>query len=285
MSKLYQQIADKIVIAMENGVRPWEECYSVTRSGFAKRVTGDDYRGINRLLLTFAMIEKDYQCPVWMTFNQAKKLGGGVRKGEKASLSLFFKPLETTDEETGEDKTIPIARTNMVFNVEQIDGLPEDFMDKHNATPKHYDNNPLERAEAFIKATKANVIHKDGTPSYKPSTDEIFMPAINQFKTAEQYYATYLHELAHWTAHRDRLNRPILSEFSRVNYSKEELCAELTAAFLCPSIGVKPLIDEEHAPYLAGYIKLLKDEPGAFITACSQAEKAADYLRGLQADE
>ena len=285
MSKLYKQIADKILIAMESGVRPWEECYSVTRLGFAQRVTGDDYRGINRFLLTFAMIEKGYQNPVWMTFNQARKLGGCVRKGETASLSLFFKPIETKDEETGEDKTIPMAKANRVFNVEQIDGLDDDFMEKYQASLKQYDNTPSMRAEAFIKATQANVIQQDGIPCYKPSTDEVFMPAINQFKTAEQYYATYLHELAHWTAHRDRLNRPILAEFSKVNYFKEELCAELTAAFLCPSIGIKPLIDDEHAPYLDGYIKLLKDEPRAFVTACSQAEKAADFLRDLQTGE
>lgn len=282
MSNLYQQIADKILKALESGVRPWECCYSVTQAGFALRATGEPYRGINRFLLTFAMIENQYTHPVWMTFNQAKKLGGCVRKGEKASLSLFFKPLETIDEDTQEAKVIPVAKRNMVFNVEQIDGLNEDFLARFNANPMLHENTPQERAEAFIQAIPANIVQRNGTPAFRPSTDEIFMPAITQFLSSEHYYATFLHELGHWSGHRDRLNRETLTVFSAVNYNKEELCAELTAAFLCPSLGIEPLVDHEHAPYIDGYIKLLKNEPKAFITACSQAEKAADYLKSLQ---
>ena len=108
------------------------------------------------------------------------------------------------------------------------------------------------------------------------------MPPMHQFKTSEQYYATYLHELAHWSGHRDRLNRISLLENTPANYYREELYAELAASFLCPGIGIEPLIDQEHAPYLQHYIQLLEAEPRTFITACSQAEKAADYLKGFQ---
>jgi antirestriction protein ArdC len=108
------------------------------------------------------------------------------------------------------------------------------------------------------------------------------MPNIKKFRTSEHYYATFFHELAHWTMHKSRLNRPILQEWNKTNYYKEELCAELTASFLCPSVGIEPLIDDEHAPYLSHYIDLLKDDPKAFMTACAQAEKAADFLKAYQ---
>ena len=108
------------------------------------------------------------------------------------------------------------------------------------------------------------------------------MPGICQFKTSEQYYATYLHELGHWTGHRDRLNRTSLVTDNQTNYYREELCAELTASFLCPELGIEPLIDEEHVPYLQHYIQLLEHDPRAFVHACSQAEKAADYLKCFQ---
>lgn len=281
---VYEQIANKILETMESGVRPWEQCYSVSQQGFAKRVTGEDYRGINRILLTLAMWEKGYRHPVWMTFNQAKKMGGRVRKGEKASLSVFFKMLtvDEIDPETGEQKEVPMVKTNMVFNVEQIDNLDDEVISGFLPALKENDNTPIEQAEAFIAKIPAQIIEANDTPKYIPSKDLVSMPSITQFITSEHYYATFLHELAHWTMHKSRLNRPILQEWNKTNYFKEELCAELTASFLCPSVGIEPLIDAEHAPYLKHYIDLLKDEPKAFMTACAQAEKAADYLRAYQ---
>lgn len=283
---VYEQISTKILEALEAGVRPWEQCYSVAQQGFAKRVTGDDYRGINRLLLTLAMWEKGYRHPVWMTFNQAKKMGGMVRKGEKASLSVFFKMLEVKDidEATGERKEIPMAKTNMVFNVEQIDGLDEAFTAGFLTQEDDVDNSPIEKAEAFIAKIPATIIEANETPKYIPSKDLVSMPNIKKFTSSEHYYATFLHELAHWTMHESRLNRPILKEWNQVNYHKEELCAELTASFLCPEVGIEPLIDDEHAPYIAGYIELLNNEPKAFMTACAQAERAAEYLKAYQTE-
>ena len=108
------------------------------------------------------------------------------------------------------------------------------------------------------------------------------MPPLNAFSSSNHYYATFLHELAHWSGHQDRLNRLTLVERTPENYYREELCAELTASFLCPTLGIEPLIDEEHAPYLQHYILLLQNDPKAFVKACAQAEKAADYLKSFQ---
>ena len=282
---LYKDIADQIIAALAQGVRPWEECYSVSRSGFAKRITGEDYKGINRVLLTLAMWEKEYQHPVWMTFNQARKQGGTVRKGEKASLSLFFKPLEVGEEdpESGERTTIPMARRNLVFNVEQIDELSDEFKSKFlPKADEQHTHSPIEKAETFISHVPADTIEADRIPCYIPSKDLVSMPALNRFKTPEQYYATYFHELAHWTKHKSRLNRP--AKAGQEGYALEELTAEITASFVCPLVGIEPLIHEEHAPYLEHYITLLNDEPQAFLKACSQAEKAADYLKAYQPD-
>ena len=281
-AELYQTIAANILNALKTGTRPWEQCYSVSKHHYPIRITGDNYRGINRLILLITMQHKGYSSPLWMTFNQAKQLGASVRKGEKPTLSLFFKPLEFEDEDNGETQQAWMARANRVFNADQIHHLPEELLQKLTPPPVEYDNTPTERAEAFIQNIPATCLDHDGVPAFSPKPDVIYMPTIRQFKTGEQYYATYLHELGHWTGHRDRLNRTSLVQACTENYHREELCAELTASFLCPELGIEPLIDQEHAPYLQHYIQLLEHDPRAFIHACSQAEKAADYLKCFQ---
>ena len=281
---LYKEIADKILVSLMKGVRPWESCYSVgTGSGFATRVTGDQYKGINRMLLTMAMWEAGYTHPVFMTFNQARELGGSINKGEKSHLSVFFKQheIDEIDPMTGEKKIVPVIKGNRVFNVAQISGLSDAFLSKFINKVEINDFNPIERAEAFIKNLPVEILEKDSTPCYIPSKDIICMPKIGQFKTVEQYYATLLHEEIHSTGHKSRLNR-FETERNKKSYAKEEVTAELGAAFLLPSLGLEPLIDDEHSPYINDYIQVLKDDPKAFLTACSKAEKAADWLIACQ---
>jgi antirestriction protein ArdC len=283
MSKeIYKEIADKILKALEGGVRPWVQCYAVSKGGFAKRVTGADYRGTNRFLLTIEQWEKGYSSNVWMTYNQARKLKANVRKGEKSSLSLFYRKITKKDDKTGEEETYAAVRRTPVFNADQIDNLPEGFLDKFIEPLPEYDNTPSERADSFIKNIPAVIETKDTIPCFIPSLDKIHMPAIKQFKTAEQYYGTALHELVHYSGAKKRLNRIFKYDTDKKNYHAEELTAELGAAMLLPSVGIRPLVDEEHAPYLAGYIKLLKEDPQAFVKACSKAEEAADYLKSFQ---
>jgi antirestriction protein ArdC len=283
---VYEKVAGKILEALEAGVRPWDQCYSVSKSCFPMRSTGDEYRGINRFLLLYAMHESEFTSPMFMTFNQARKLGGSVRKGEKASLSLFYSTLEV--EEVGKDdpKVIPYAKQNNVFNVEQIDGLPEDFMDTFITKPVLNDLEPCEKAEAFIRNIPATIKEKDGVPCFRPGLDLVNMPALRQFKTAEHYYATAMHELTHWTGHPKRLHRFEADKAqNKEDYAFEELVAEIGASFVLPALGIEPLIDDEHAPYIGGYIKLLKKDPRAFISACSKAEKAVDMLKSFQTAE
>lgn len=285
MSAVYEKIANKILAALESGVRPWIQCYSVSKTQFPVRVTGEDYRGINRLLLLYSMYENGYQSPVFMTYNQARKVGGQVRKGEKSSMSVFYSTI-TVDDDTTEDgfREIPFAKTNNVFNLDQIDGLPKKFMDKFVRDETEFKNNsPWERAERFIKNIPAVIKEKDRTPCFVPSLDLVYMPNIRQFETTEHFYATAFHELTHWTGHPKRLKRfDIGKKPTKEEYAFEELVAEIGASFVLPAVGIEPLIDSEHAPYIGEYIKLLKKDPKIFVSACSRAEKAADLLKSYQ---
>lgn len=282
-AQLYQHIAQTILTTLNNGVRPWEACYSITRHHYPIRITGDAYRGINRITLLTVMLNKGYRNPLWLTFNQATRLGARVRRGEKSTLSLFFKPIERRATDDAEEvHTVWLARANRVFNAEQVRGLPAKLLETLLPAQPTVANQPQAQAEAFIQSIPALTRYHDGTPAFNLSRDVIYMPALQHFKSSAHYYATFLHELAHWSGHPSRLNRPSLVERQRDNYYREELCAELTASFLCPSLGIEPLIDEEHAPYLQHYIQLLEHDPKAFVHACSQAEKAADYLHSLQ---
>jgi len=283
---VYAAVADKILEALEQGVRPWESVFKDGLGGFPVRVTGDQYQGINRFLLGMEMSERGYHHPLFMTFSQAKKLGGKVRKGEKASLSVFYKKLEVEDRNDS-DKTvsIPMLKRNMVFNVAQIDGLSDELLAKYQIEqPDNSENAIIQRAEKFVQAVPAKVIESNQTPHFSPSKDHVSMPNINTFISSEVFYAVYLHELSHWAGGKPRLDRTT-AEWSKENYAREELVAEITAAFLCPIIGLTPRIHEQHAPYLASYIKVIKDDPKAFFKACSQAEKSADYLRSFSEEK
>lgn len=280
---VYEKIAAQILTALEAGVRPWDQCYEVSKACFPIRSNGEEYRGINRFLLLFSMHNSGFTNPMFMTFNQARKLGGSVRKGEKASLSLFYSTLEVEEEGGENTKSIPYAKQNNVFNIDQIDGLPDDFMDKFIAQPQLNDLEPCEKAETFIKNVPVTIKEHDSVPCFKPRLDLVSMPKLGQFKTAEHYYATAMHELTHWTGHPKRLNRFEVDEKAgKEDYAFEELVAEIGASFVLPALGIEPLIDDEHAPYIDYYIKLLKKEPKAFISACSKAEKAADLLKSFQ---
>jgi antirestriction protein ArdC len=280
---VYEKVAAQILTALEAGVRPWDQCYQVSKSCFPIRSTGEEYRGINRFLLLFSMYNAGFSSSMFMTFNQARKLGGNVRKGEKASLSLFYSTLEVEEEGGADTKMIPYAKQNNVFNVDQIDGLPDGFMDKFVASPRLNDLKPCVKAEVFIKNLPTTIKEVDGVPCFKPSLDLVSMPRLGQFKTAEHYYATAMHELTHWTGHPKRLNRfEVDQKQNKEDYAFEELVAEIGASFVLPALGIEPLIDDEHAPYIDYYIKLLKKDPKVFISACSKAEKAVDLLKSYQ---
>ena len=285
---VYQKITDQIVAALEQGVRPWHQPWKAEHS--AGRITrplrgnGVPYQGINVLMLWSAAIEKGYAAPIWMTFKQALELGASVRKGEHGSLVVYAdKIIRTETTETGEEaeRAIPFMKAYSVFNVEQIDGLPEHYYAKPEARTDSVQR--IANADAFFAATGANVVHGGSRACYVPSTDNIHMPCIDFFRDAESYYATLAHETTHWTRHKSRLDRDFgRKRFGDEGYAMEELVAELGSAFLSADLELTPEVRDDHAAYIASWIKVLKDDKRAIFTASSHAQRAADFLHGLQ---
>jgi antirestriction protein ArdC len=266
-------------------LKPWNAEQAAGRISRPLRANGKPYQGINVLMLWSAAIEKGYAAPIWMTFKQALDLKAHVRKGEAGSLVVYAdKIIRTeTDTETGEDteRAIPFMKGYTVFNVEQIDGLPEHFYARPAAPTGTVER--IARAESFMAATGANVIHGGNRACYVPSTDNIHMPCIDFFRDAESYYATLAHEASHWTRHPSRLDRDFgRKRFGDEGYAMEELVAELGAAFLSADLELTPEVRDDHAAYIASWIKVLKNDKRAIFSAASHAQRAADFLHGLQ---
>jgi len=286
---VYQKITDQIVSELEKGVRPWFKPWNAEHA--AGRITrplrgnGIPYQGINVLMLWSAAMAKGYAAPIWMTFRQALELGAYVRKGEEGSLVVYAdKIIRTeTDAATGEEaeRAIPFMKGYTVFNVEQIEGLPEHYYARPG--PRTETVQRIERAEAFFAATGAKVVHGGSRACYVISADHVHMPCIDFFRDSESYYATLAHEVTHWTRHPSRLDRAFgRKRFGDEGYAMEELVAELGSAFLSADLELTPEVREDHAAYIASWIKVLKDDKRAIFTAASHTQRAADFLHGLQ---
>ncbi len=286
---IYQRVTDQIVAELEKGVRPWFRPWNAEHA--AGRITrplranGIPYRGINVLMLWGAATAQGFAAPLWLTYKQAQELGGQVRKGEKGSLVVYANTITRTeqDEATGEDleREIPFMKGYTVFNAEQVDGLPAHFYAVQE--PALDPVARIEKAEAFFAATGAEIREGGDRAYYTAASDHVQMPPFVAFKESEAYYATLAHEVCHWTKAPQRLDR----EFGRKRwgdegYAMEELVAELGAAFVCADLDLTQQPRAEHASYIASWLKALKDDKRAIFTAAAHAQRAADYLVGLQ---
>jgi antirestriction protein ArdC len=285
---LYTRVTDQIVAELEAGVRPWVQPWDAAHAAGPVsrplRFNAVPYRGINVVLLWLAAMRRHFACPLWMTYKQASELGGQVRRSEKGSLVVYadtFTRREAGDDGQEQEVEVPFLKSYTVFNAEQIDGLPARYYALAEQ-PSH----PVERvegAERFFGHTGAEIRHGGGMAYYAPAADFVQMPALESFRDAEGYYAVLAHELTHWTRHPSRLAR----EFGRQRwgdegYAMEELVAEIGAAFLCADLGLTPEIREDHAAYIASWLKVLKNDKRAVFTAAGHAQRAADFLHGLQ---
>jgi antirestriction protein ArdC len=285
---VYDRVTNEIIADLEQGVRPWKQPWSGNYGPVSRplRHNGEPYNGANVLLLWMRAFRQGYHNPTWMTFKQAEEYGAHVRKGEKSAYVVYANKVTKieTNEKTGEDiaKQIPFLRGYSVFNVEQIEGLPKEFIVK----PEGQILNPVERIEkleTFFKHTGADIRHGGGEAYWQPKADYIQMPPIEAFIDAENYYATLAHEATHWTADKGRLDR----HFGQVTrgdeaYAKEELVAEIGSAFLCADLGITPEVREDHAAYISFWLKALKDDKKLIFMAAAHASRAAEFLKGLQ---
>lgn len=289
---VYQRITGHIVAELEKGVRPWLKPWNAEHA--AGRITrplrgnGIPYQGINVVMLWSVAVAKGYAAPIWMTYKQAAELGAHVRKGEQGSLVVYASKVTRTetDTETGEasERDIPFMKGYTVFNVEQVEGLPEHFYAP--ASPRLDPVARLDRAERFFASTRAAIRHGGDRAFYTGTEDRIQMPPFETFKDAESYYATLAHETTHWTRHPSRLDRDFgRKRFGDEGYAMEELVAELGSAFLSADLDLALEPREDHAAYIASWLKVLKDDKRAIFTAASHAQRAADFLNGLQVQE
>lgn len=285
MRDIYQEVTDKIIAELERGTAPWVKPWTTgSAAGGAmpyNAATGKPYRGVNIPLLMAAAAA--YGSPAFVTFKQARDLGGHVRKGERGHTVVFWKFIKpaaanTPDQDdAGADDAredlIPMARAYTVFNVAQCEGLQLPAV----TTPAPIDAGArCPDLDAAIANTGASIGHGGDSAHYTPAHDCIQMPDFSKFRDASNYYATLLHELTHWSGHESRLARKLANRFGSDAYAVEELIAELGAAFLCARHGVTGQL--QHASYLGHWLKVLRADKRAIFTAASQAQKAADFI-------
>lgn len=288
----YQEVTNAIVEAFESGdvskwTRPWKTV------GLHKSAnSGKDYRGINQFILFLKALAFGYTSNLWLTYKQAKALGGHVTKGQKGTQVVFWKWADRdrkdaegnviigADGKPKQERVLLYATSYTVFNVEQCEDLDEAKLDKHreNAAPVAVDD----ALDDFVVRTGAQVREGGDRAFYSPSQDIIGMPARTQFDDSGAYTATLTHELTHWTGAKHRLDREFGDRFGENAYAIEELVAEMGSAFLCARFGTEGKL--QHAEYITHWLKVLKADKSAIFTAASQAQKAVDFLVECQED-
>jgi len=278
---VYRRVTDAIINAIEAGVSNWRMPWH-TSGKFAfspiNVTSKKPYRGINTVCLWAAANAKGYESGEWGTYAQWQERGAQVRKGEKATLVVFWKFANNASEtDDGEDtpkagSRLLFTRGYSVFNAAQVDGY----------SPKADAETPIEQrieqAEVFFAGIKARVIHHGNRAFYSPDTDTITLPPFAAFFTPMDYYSTRAHESGHWTSRADRCDRELGKRFGDAAYSMEELVAELTAAFTLAHLGLSSEPRADHAQYIACWLRVLKADKRAIFTAASKAQQATDYL-------
>ena len=285
--KVYEVINSRIMELLESGTVPWRKTWNATSNQPKNLISNKEYRGINVFMLGCM----PYGSAYWLTFKQVQDKGGHVVKGSKSTPVIFWKWLDKKDAGGDEADTvtvngkIPMLRYYSVFNLEQTEGIeppPATETTTHPFTP-------IERAEQVIAGMPLRPdIHYGGNqPSYSPLLDYVKMPVRESFESPEEFYSTLYHELSHASGHASRVGRKGILEpsyFGSHEYSKEELVAEMSAAFLCGHSGIERTI-ENSAAYIHGWLKALKNDKTLLVHAAAQAQKASDYILNIKGGE
>ena len=286
----HEVVAEKLIEQLKAGTAPWQRPWEPGEPNAylpMNPTTGKRYKGINAIHL-MAQGRSDGR---WMTYKQAAAVGAQVRKGEKGTPVQYWKFSEEQNkvDESGRPvlnakgepvkETVQLERPRVffatVFNAEQIDGLP-------SIQKKEQTWSAVERAEHILKASGASITHAPGDRAfYRPATDSIHLPDRGQFPSADNYYATALHELGHWTGHASRLDRDLAHPFGSEGYAKEELRAEIASMILGDELGIGH-DPGQHAAYVGSWIKALQDEPLEVFRAAADAEKIHDYVLAFE---
>jgi antirestriction protein ArdC len=288
---LYQSVTDRIVSIIERGDgewrMPWHTDPGSPSIAMPVNVTGRAYRGINVPLLWATAETFGYASPIWATYKQWQERGAQVRRGEKSTIVVFWKSVDIAkpgdeDDETETERHL-IARAFCVFNAAQVDGFEPKSVARKGELPE---SRRIDAAEAFFRKLGSIVRHGGNRAFYSVAGDFVQMPEFGQFKNVEGFYSTLAHEHVHWTGAEKRCNRQFGQRFGDQAYAFEELVAELGAAFLCADLGLSNEPRPDHAAYIAGWLRVLRNDERAIFTAASKAQAAADFLHAAQnADE
>lgn len=283
-TNLYDEITGKIIAELEAGrfpwVQPWGKATTKAPLGLPQNAsTGRNYSGINILILWGAVVQHDFPGQGWLTFRQALSLGGNVRKGEHGTTVVYADRFTPEDEkrrarETGEEPgKIPFLKRYTVFNTVQCEGLPEDIA---VAMPPPLSGLIEPRVEALIKATGIDFRIGSDRAFYVPTLDYVVVPPPAAFFELINWHRTALHEVSHASGHHSRLDRDLDGSFGSKKYFIEECCAELSSAFCCAALGIKPTV--RHADYIGAWIDTMREDNRAIFRAASLASKAADWI-------
>lgn len=284
--KVEEIITQRIIEKLEFGTVPWHRPWS--GADMPKNlITKKEYRGIN----VFILSAMGYASPYWVSFKQAKELGGAVRKGEKGCPVVFWKWIEAetvlADGQKVKDSH-PMLRYYTVFNVQQIEGIDEKKIPALDR--KYNERERIETCERVVEnmPKRPNIIFDFAGAFFRPATDTVNMPKIETFDSSEEYYSTLFHELTHSTGHETRLNRrgsDAPRHFGDKEYSKEELIAEMGAAFLCGHCQIENKTIDNSAAYIANWLRKFRDDAKMVIMAGGAAQKAVDFILGRKVVE
>jgi antirestriction protein ArdC len=278
------RITQEIIARLESGTKPWIKPWRGVPVSRPLRACGIPYRGMNVFWLWMVADMCGYASPFWMTYNQANELGAQVRKGEKSTIAIFYKSYtkEVEAPDTGErtDESRRVLKAYPVFNADQVEGLPERF---HPAATLEVVEPKGRQAEldSFFARIPAVLRHQGDEAYYEPVADRVTMPPAHLFSGFDHYYATLAHELSHWTGHASRLDRNLKNRFGSAAYAAEELIAELSSAMLGAELGLPVTHLDSHASYIEHWLKLLKQDDRAILTAAAKAEEASRLLLKL----
>ncbi|MFZ4780297.1 MAG: ArdC family protein [Terrimicrobiaceae bacterium] len=281
---IYQTITDRFVEQLKKGTVPWQKPWF----GVQNIVSRKQYRGINALLLG----STEFQSPFWLSFKQALDLGGHIKKGEKSTPVIYYKLFDRHDEAgnaiirgDGRAARVPFIRWANVFNLDQTEGITPPAI-----TAGQSAGQPLEKAAEIVVNAKLCPIHHTGFAAlYSPQDDIIRMPPRSSFRSPEDYHLTLFHEMTHATGHSSRLDREGITQaakFGSERYSKEELIAELGAAFLSNEAGILTNLQfENSSAYLGSWIQKFQNNPRMIVSAASQSQRSADFVLGIEHKE
>ena len=293
---VYERVTEQISALLKQVVVPWQRPWQAEVGPPRNGVSGRYYRGLNVFLLSLA----GFDSPWWLTPKQVNGLDGHIRRGEKVSWVHFWghwlpkaDPNESTDIDADEAavstrrRPVPILRAYRIVNLDQCAGPGIDtFRDKHPVDgPDKHDNDPIAGCEEIVAnmPQRPGIRYGGNRALYRPWTDRVHMPRRETFTSSEAFYATLFHELVHSTGHRERLNRKTLTDgtpFGSPTYSREELVAEMGAAFLCAAAGIDDPTLQNSASYIQSWLKFLSSDPRSLIVAGAKAQKAADFIHG-----